>query len=92
MSIYDCKKWWGKYRWKNGQKGELGRNENGENLVEVCSKKGFFLENTYFEHKMITDTHGEDGSILNEQKGQIHYTDKYNTEERFSQRYVGEIT
>lgn len=33
--------------------GVTERNENGDNLVDICTKNELFLLNTYFQHKMI---------------------------------------
>ncbi len=30
-----------------------GVNENGEHLVDVCTERGLFLANTFFQHKVI---------------------------------------
>ncbi len=44
---------------KNGLAGVVtklevgGVNENGEQLVDVCAKRGQFLANTFFQHKNI---------------------------------------
>ncbi len=37
-----------------GKYGVEGMNENGQYLVSICAKRGFFLSNTFFQHKMIT--------------------------------------
>ncbi len=32
--------------------GVKGANENGEHLVDVCTERGLFLANPFFQHKM----------------------------------------
>ncbi len=36
-----------------GKWGVDGVNENEEQLVDVCAERGFFLANTFFQHKLI---------------------------------------
>ena len=36
-----------------GKWGVPGVNDNGECLVDLCSERGLFLSNTFFEHKLI---------------------------------------
>ncbi len=36
-----------------GKYGVEGVNENGQYLVDICAERGFFLSNTFFQHKMI---------------------------------------
>ncbi len=45
----------------------LGRNENGNSLVEVFGEGGLFLANTYLEHKMIQKYTWRRGSLKSEQ-------------------------
>ncbi len=43
--------------------GVEGVNDNGEHLVDVCTERGLFLANTFFQHKMATDARGEGGRM-----------------------------
>jgi len=56
-----------------GKWGVPGKNENGDNLVDICAERGLFLANTCFQHKMIHRYTWRRGSGQNEQKGLIDY-------------------
>ncbi len=47
-----------------GKWGIIGKNENGEWLVDVCAERGLFLANTFFQHRIYTDTRGGGGMIM----------------------------
>ena len=56
-----------------GKWGVPGVNENGECLVDLCSERGLFLSNTYFEHKLIHRYTWRRVGGNEEQKGLIDY-------------------
>ncbi len=56
-----------------GKWGVEGVNENGEHLVDVCTERGLYLANIFFQHKRIhqyTWRRREDGG---EEKSFIDY-------------------
>ena len=46
-----------------GKWGDSGLNENGECLIEMCGRRGMFVANTWFEHRLFHryTYHSEDG-------------------------------
>ena len=56
-----------------GKWGVPGVNENGECLVDLCSERGLFLSNTFFEHKLIHRYTWRRLDGNEEQKGLIDY-------------------
>ena len=56
-----------------GKWGVPGVNENGECLVDLCSERGLFLSNTFFEHKLIHRYTWRRLDGNDEQKGLIDY-------------------
>ncbi len=47
--------------------GVAGVNKNGQYLVDICAKRGLFLSNTFFQHKMIhryTWARGNERSLI----------------------------
>ncbi|MCP5003018.1 MAG: hypothetical protein GY941_03575 [Planctomycetes bacterium] len=56
-----------------GRWGVEGVNENGEYLVDLCSERGLFLANTFFEHKMIHRFTWKRRDEMSEQMSLIDY-------------------
>jgi len=62
-----------------GKWGVPGVNENGECLVDLCSERGLFLSNTFFEHKMI---HRYTWRRVNGNEEQVSLIDYISVDER----------